>query len=75
VSRKGEPFKIQYIIYFSSSDVSNVKPVQDAMHFHSNLTHSISCSVSNSQCDALQQELSPIANVELPLLSGYVNVR
>jgi hypothetical protein len=52
-----------------------VKPVQDAMHFHGNLTHSISCSVSNSQCDALQQELSPIANVELPLLSGYVNVR
>lgn len=56
-------------------DVSNVKPVQDAMHFHSNLTHSISCSVSNSQCDTLQQELSPIANVELPLLSGEADSR
>ncbi|XP_076108593.1 NIF3-like protein 1 [Mytilus galloprovincialis] len=51
-------------------DVVDVRPIQNAMELHSNMSNSISCCVPRTQFDQLQEELSGIPHIRLPRLSA-----
>ncbi|XP_063397104.1 NIF3-like protein 1 [Mytilus trossulus] len=51
-------------------DVTDVRPIQNAMELRSNMSNSISCCVPRTQCDKLKEDLSGIPHIRLPPLSA-----
>lgn len=62
--------KYKSIVFMCISDVVDVRPIQNAMELHSNMSNSISCCVPRTQFDQLQEELSGIPHIRLPRLSA-----